>query len=587
MTPVTDPALIQQLDSAPPPADIPPGMTAADPATAAALDAMATKSQPITWQDRIASIFGNHAAQQKVIGADVAGLRNSSVGGFIRGLRDPIDQGAAMLSKLIGSPQQQQATAAANTAAEQDYAQNWRQGQLPGFDVGRLAGNIAMTAPLGYAMPGATAARLLPRMASGAASGAVSGALQPTDPNAPDFWSQVARNVGIGAAGGAVAPALIGGISRVISPNVSPDVQTLMNAGVRPTPGQILGGTPNRIEQGLTSVPGPGDFIKNARRDAVMQFNAGAINQALAPIGEKLESPVGSREAIDEMQTKIGNAYDRLVPSLGINAGGPAAVQLNGDLGNILRMSRFMPPDRANQLRSFIQANIFDKMSPYGGMTGQSFQEGKSELGRLAATYMNSSSADERQLGGALMQAQVAMRNALRIGNPATAAQLGATDNAFAQSLRINNAATRTAGAEPGLFSPAQLQAATKAMDPSLRKHAFAAGDALMQNYAEAGKSVLGNTVPDSGTPYRHALEGAIGLLAGHAVPGISEYSGPAAVGYAGLTGLTGLAYSPPVRAAIAHAMTSRPAIAAPAAQALRLLGPGVAPAFGALAPGF
>ena len=591
MTPITDPALIQQLDAAPAPAALPTGMTAADPATAAALDAMATPASqaPITWQDRLNSVLGNQAAGQKVMGAETSALRNSSLGGVAMGLRDPIDQGAAMLSKLIGSPAQQAATAQANKAAETNYEQNWRQGQPPGFDGGRLLGNMLATAPLAYAMPGAGAAGLGARMLSGAASGAASGALQPVDPTAPDFWRKTAQNAGVGAAGGAVAPAILGAASRILRPNVSPDVQTLMNAGIRPTPGQIMGGTPNRWEEQISSIPVLGDFIKTGRARAMQQFNQGAINQALAPIGQSLQAPLG-RDAISEMQSKIGDAYDSLVPNLSLTpsvnkvgagvgsmgAADPVGV-LNTNLNSILNMSAFMPPDRAAQLKGIIQRSVYDRMSPYGGMSGQSFQDAKSELGKLSSDYLNSSSADERQLGGALLQTQVAMRNALRAANPQAAAQLSATDNAFAQSLRINNAAARP-GAEPGVFSPAQLQAATKSLDPSLRKHVFAAGDALMQNYAEAGKSVLGNKVPDSGTAGRSLMGLATAAALGHLAlpPGM-------AIGGAG-GGLAAMgAYSRPGQAALANLMTRGPlgrTVGAPLATGLRAVAPAASTAF-------
>ena len=599
--PVTDPALIQQLEAG----GAAPNVAPADANTAAALDAMAAKGTPTRPFPDWDALFGNPQAQNAELASSTAALRSGPLGGIARGLRDPLDQGAALLTHAITSiapagswlakfgQGQQQNVAAANAAGEKDYAENWRNGQVPATDWSRMIGEAVATAPLAYAMPGAGAAGLLPRIASGAAAGAASGALQPVDASAPDFWEQTLRNVALGGAGGGVAPAVVGGISRAISPTVSPDVTTLMAAGVRPTPGQLLGPAANRLEEGATSLPLIGDFIKSGRAGAVRQFNEGAINQALAPIGETLEAPLG-RGAINEMQTKIDDFYDALTPHLGISAvdpltGGPsaAATQLNSDIGKILSASRFMPPDRATQLKNIIQAQIYDKMSPAGGMTGESWQEAKSELGRLATGYMNSITGDERQLGGALLQTQVAMRNALRTANPAAADQLGKADAAYAQMLRVNNAAGRP-GADPGVFSPAQLQAATKAMDPSLRKHVFAAGDALMQNYAEAGKAILGNKVPDSGTPFRHAVQLATGALVGEHVPMVSEYALPAALGYGGLGALAGAVYSPLGRAAIAHAMTSRPSLAAPIAGLLRQFSPAAsaaAPAaYGALA---
>ena len=97
-----------------------------------------------------------------------------------------------------------------------------------------------------------------------------------------------------------------------------------MNSGVTPTPGQILGGVSNRLEEAGQSIPFVGDAIKAARSRAVEDLNRAAINRALNPIGESLDrnTPLG-REAITEMHDKIAANYDRLVPHLQVQAGSP------------------------------------------------------------------------------------------------------------------------------------------------------------------------------------------------------------------------------------------------------------------------
>jgi hypothetical protein len=111
-----------------------------------------------------------------------------------------------------------------------------------------------------------------------------------------------------------------------------------------------------------------------------------------------------------------------------------------------------------------------------------------------------------------------------------------------------------------------------------------------MQPYAEAGKSVLGSKVPDSGTPFRSAVgmlgTGLLGgALGGHIAPGISE----AALGLAGAGLGAGLMYSPLGQSMFAHALASRPEIAKPIAQGVRGLVPAGSVAlpsiFGAFAP--
>lgn len=316
---------------------------------------------------------------------------------------------------------------------------------------------------------------------------------------------------------------------------MAPRVQSLVDAGVRPTIGQTLGGTVGRAEEAATSVPVLGDFIKSGRARAVEDFNRGAINMALKPIGEELDknTPLG-RDAIVEAGDKIDAAYDRLVPGLSVKADPEFAQDLTGLVG----MSRFMPPDRQKQFANVLNDQVLSKLSPGGGMTGESFKEVESTLDRLASQYRNSTSADERQLGGALQELQSSMRDLLVRANPDKAKELGAVNSAYANLLRVQGAAGRI-GSEEGVFSPAQLLSSVRQLDRSLRKSQFARGGARMQDYAEAGKSVLGNKVPDSGTPLRSMTTLLGGALLGNA---ISPATGFGIAG--GALGLGGM-YSP------------------------------------------
>lgn len=157
-----------------------------------------------------------------------AGIKDSPVGGFVRGLRDPIDAGAQMLvhalpdsvvragdalgSKLAdwGLPVERTNHANGSTVddvnrrAETDYQENWRRGEQDGIDWGRIAGNVAGTLPVARLFPigGAT---LGARAIQGAKMGAGLGVLQPTDTADPDasFWASKAQQAGLGAAFGA------------------------------------------------------------------------------------------------------------------------------------------------------------------------------------------------------------------------------------------------------------------------------------------------------------------------------------------------------------------------------------------------
>lgn len=505
---------------------------------------------------------------------------NSPIGGVIRGLRDPIDAGAQLLTRGLqaaapaGSQLENWAKTQAenvenvNQGAEKDYRENWRGGEPPGLDAGRLAGNVAAGGALSSLIPGVAVTTMGGRLLAGAAQAGLTGVLTPVE-KTDDFWRQKAIQAGLGAGAGAAMPAVLGSASRMISPSVSPEIKILMDAGVRPTPGQMMGGTANRLEQAGTSVPVLGDLIQSARLRAMQQFNQGAINDVLQPIGQRVEGKIG-RDAIVEMGDKVRDAYQAVVPRIGGNLDAKATQ----DFADLRTMASFMPKDRANQFEQILQGKVLDKISPSGGMTGESFKEAESDLGKLASGYLynHSATSDERQLGGAIREAQSVLRDWLGRVSPDQAAELTAANQAYARMLRVENAATR-AGQEPGIFSPAQLLASVKKLSSERQ---FARGEGLTQPYAEAGKSILGSTVPNNGTPFRALTALGLGSLAGHSV------SPQLAMGTLGAGGAAAGFYNPVTQSALAHLLATRPAGADALADTLRQLGPQGSAAAGA-----
>jgi hypothetical protein len=508
----------------------------------------------------------------------LAASRNIAAG-VMRGARDPIDAGAQMLTRGLedlapeGSWFQQymqgerKRVEDINRGAEKDYMQNWG-GAAPEAGYGRMAGNVMATAPIAAAMPGASAASLPARMASGAASGAVTGALQPTDPNNPDFWGTKAEQAGMGALGGAGAPLATGTAARMIRPNTSPEVQALMQRGVTTTPGQTLGGWANRLEEGAQSIPFVGDVIKSARRRSVETFNRAAVNEALAPIGYTVprNTPMG-HQVIDAAHDIVGQQYDNLLPHLRVRAD----PQFVNNMQNVLDASTHLEPNMAQTFTNILRDKIFHRFAPNGGMTGNDFKTMESELGRLARGYSKSQDAGQRELGGALRQTQAELRDLLERSNPTHREELRNINQAYSGLLRVEGAAGKL-GADQGVFTPAQLLNSVRSLDPSMRKGAFARGNAPMQELAEQGKEVLGSKVPDSGTPYRAMT----GLLGGLGVGAIE----PTGIGLGTTLGAAGLSslYTRPGTAAMRALLARRPDLAAPAASVVRRSTPAVTP---------
>lgn len=131
-----------------------------------------------------------------------------------RGFAD-IGQGVQQIGRrMFGNPEETAAWEAQKNAELRMY----EQGQGEGFDVGRLIGNIAGSAPL-MAIPGGATAGVATRVGLGAAGGALGGAVNYTPTDNQSFAEWKTLQTGIGAiAGGALnaaAPAIARGIGAV------------------------------------------------------------------------------------------------------------------------------------------------------------------------------------------------------------------------------------------------------------------------------------------------------------------------------------------------------------------------------------
>lgn len=431
-----------------------------------------------------------------------------------------------------------------------------------GFDGYRVMGNVLSPANMAVASRLPQATSLLGRMAVGAGSGAATSTLNPVV-GGDDYASEKATQIGTGAMWGGATPAVASGVARVISPlaSLNPQLQRLRDEGISPTIGQTLGGVANKVEEKLMSVPLVGDFIANARRGAAEDLNRAAFNRALAPIGQTLPAGAIGREAVDATENAISQGYNRLLPNLTAQADR----QFTGNLANLRAQvaNGAMDPRAAQGFERILQNDVLSKFGGQNAMTGETFKRVESDLGQQISRLSSSTDADQRLVGDALRQVQGEMRELLTRSNPNQAEQLRALNAAWANFKRPQRAAAAL-GAEDGIFSPAQLQNAVKALDRSKDKARFAEGNALMQDLSEAGKSVLGNKVPDSGTAGRMML-GGLSLLD-------PTMATPAALGVGSLL------YTRPVQGLLSSAVAARPQAAQPVAQALRQASPMLVP---------
>jgi hypothetical protein len=418
----------------------------------------------------------------------------------------------------------------------------------------------------GYASGALSTIPMLPATStySGAAAlGAGLGAVEPAT-----SWNERAKNAALGGMSSVGGQAVANGLSRIINPQTAPAAQALLDAGITPTPGQILGGGYKRAEEAATSIPVLGDFIKRAQNRGIQELNDAIANRALAPTGKTLPADKAGRDAIDYVGSELGSAYDALVPKLGI--------QSDTQLGNDLRQlhqwvnSGAMGDQEVNQFNKLLANRVVNRFGGQNSITGQTFKDMDADLGKMASDYLRDPSADKRQLGNAIGEIQSSLRDALVRSNPTHADQLNSLNGGWAVFKRMQRAASST-GADAGVFTPTQLQAAVKGLDRSKDKAAFARGDALLQDLSDPAKELMAPKLADSGTPYRLLAEGiAAGGLGAHALPAISTVVNPWTIG--GALSVPAL-YSQPGQKLAATLLTKRPDFAGPLATAVQAAG--------------
>lgn len=438
------------------------------------------------------------------VGRQVAGAAAGAGAGFGRtvlGGQELVGEG---LKALGLSGPADWLIADARTGAERLRAQEapYREAAPTAALVGEMVGATPIPAGVGARL--ALGARpLLGAMATGAAAGA----LDPT--SGQNFLREKAIQMGLGAAGGGIVHGVGTAAAGLIGPRLSPAANTLAQAGVRLTPGQMADGAGRRVEDALASVPGVGVMIRGAQRQGVEDFNRAALDEALAPIGGKIGPKVAAgRDAIGDAQRQTSAFYDKLLKGARFKVD----AQFATDVANLKGMVKALPDQQAAQFDAILNQRVGKRLSPTGTMDGETFKDVESELTNLANRYRRSPMAGEKDLGDALDELKHQLRDGLERSNPGIAPELAKANRAYAMLSRVEDASMRR-GTADGIFTPADLLGAVRGdARRTGRRKSFARGDALMQGLAEAAQGVLPQRVPDSGTPERLATMGLLGL---------------------------------------------------------------------------
>lgn len=472
---------------------------------------------------------------------------------------------------------------------EADYQAAQRAAGVPAdsTDIARLAG--AVLSPINYA-GGAGAAGLAESvptalgriLARGAGTGAAMAAAEPVQ-GSSDYWADKGNQLAWGAGTGALAEPAAVTLGRFIQGVQDPQKRLLLDKDVPLTPGQLfgtvtpgkpLGGFFKRAEDMAVSVPILGDRIAEAQDKAALGFNRATLNEVLAPIHQELPAnmPLG-RDALDHVSQAVSDQFDNALTHLQ----GQLDHGLNRDLADITTRARQdLPPDQFASFERIRDNYIIGRFQAHtlpggfiGLLPGEELKGVDSTLGQQARGLAKDPNHFNRVLGQRVEDLQDAFREMISRVNAPSAWSSGAehvealnnANQAYARWVRVRDAAAQ---ANNGVYSPAQF--AQSVVRNAGTKNQAARGDALMQDMADAGKAVLPQSVPNSGTTDRRNLtELALALLGGHAagvgpgviaggLAGVGAYTAP---GQAMIRGIA--AGSPETRQALAQLLAQTP----------------------------
>lgn len=323
-------------------------------------------------------------------------------------------------------------------------------------------------------------------------------------------------NMATGAGLGAGLGALLRGLSGVIAPNVDPAVVRLRDAGVTMTPGQIFGNSGmvgkgvKRLEDIGAGLPLVGDIIGTAQNRSLEQAQRGAVNRALAPIGQELPVGMTGQEAVRTAGDVLSDNYSALLPGANVTLDAPFARTVS-DAG--ARIDARLPDQMGGQFQSTL-GDVFKKLNSTGPVqpsryTGEAVHEAASDLGRMERSY-SGGGGNDTQLAQGYGDVSRGLRDAITRSNPQLGPAIRANDEGWANLVRIEDASKaatgNASGKLPGVFTGQQLRTAARAGDNSVRDRATARGEALLQDYAEDMIRVLPSSVADSGTAGRAVI---------------------------------------------------------------------------------
>ena len=351
-----------------------------------------------------------------------------------------------------------------------------------------MLGNVAGEIGQAIALPGGT-------IGKAALTGATMGAVQPTLPE-----ESKAFNIASGAALGGAGQGAVNAIGRIAQPIVKnlseigqKSVQVLKDAGVPLDAAQATGSKVMQFAKRITS----DNPFTGAENQAFSHVQNNAYTKAISKtMGEDAEHI--TPEIIQNAKTRLGENYDQLFERNGVRV----TRNFSNELFDLKNEAERILPKGEHAVTNIVNDIIDKSKANMGHLEGKQYQAFKRQLdalekqGGLSAHYAGE--LKDKLLEGLSNTVQ-------KFGKEGDIALLKTTNKQYGNMKKIEDIALKDA--EEGHVSPSLLY---NSLTTKGKRNAFYQDDPELAKLAQAGKAILPEKGPNSGTAKRLAAQAAI-----------------------------------------------------------------------------
>lgn len=360
------------------------------------------------------------------------------------------------------------------------------------------------------------------RLASDAATNAVYGGARGfAGANEGEGLEGTLTGIGAGALGAGAGQLVTKGVTPILSDATAAALEA--TKGIKKTTLQRLG--LGKAESSLSGVPG----THGAREASFKSFNRDVVTRALSHIGVKVPKKIQPGTEMNTFMNKeLNNAYNAIRPKIV----GAADKQFDSEFA-ALQLAKADTPEKKAMFEEIENAKkLF--LDENGHYSGKGYKEASERLRFLQKTWANKEGdVAAGDMSRVAEQARKQMQFLIQRKTPEVGARLKKLERAWAQSVRIEDAAERAvASTEDAIFSPSQYLSSIKKLES--QRGAVARGKSLDQPYAMAAQKVLGSGGVPKLSPLQTSMVLGVVGGSGFASPAIPAVIGTVAAGLYG-----------------------------------------------------